>query len=165
MNVIGLDVSLNSTGIALLEDGKFKIAGTIKPGVAVGAARLVRMWDQIDEWWTANGIDVDLFAIEGYSYASRTSQAHSTGELGGVIRYELQRRGEPYIVIPPATWRKEVLGRGNLAKSEVRIEVFKRYGLELVSEDALEAFCVAYAGWLQATGASKPKITRKRKAA
>ena len=58
-------------------------------------------------------------AIEGYSFSSRNSHAHSLGELGGTIRVALYERGIPWMEIPPTTRAKFATGKGNAGKAEV----------------------------------------------
>jgi Holliday junction resolvasome RuvABC endonuclease subunit len=50
---------------------------------------------------------------------SRNSQAHSIGELGGVVRVALYERRIPFIEIPPTCRAKFATGKGNAGKSEV----------------------------------------------
>lgn len=58
-------------------------------------------------------------AIEGYSFSSRNSHAHSLGELGGAIRIALYERGIPWVEIPPTVRAKFATGKGNAGKPEV----------------------------------------------
>jgi crossover junction endodeoxyribonuclease RuvC len=175
MRVLGLDLSLTSTGIAAIEDGKLVRAGYIRAGERREAARLEHIVTGIFsfvreigwEGFTAGYNDYQV-AIEGYAYSRILSQQHSTGELGGVVRLELHRAGIEYHVFGPGVWRKVVLGNGKFDKTQVRLEVFKRFaGLEIASHDALEAFCVAQCLYLTATGQAKPRAVpiRKKKVA
>ena len=67
--------------------------------------------------------------MEGYSFASRHSQAHSIGELGGVIRLLLWESGIPYVLIPPTCRAKFATGKGNASKNEVVSAVSARTGI------------------------------------
>ena len=66
--------------------------------------------------------------------------------------------------IPPGTWRKQLFGRGNLPKDQVRVEAYKRYQLEFESLDVLEAWAVAMALHRQLAGIDKPEPKRRRSA-
>ena len=157
MKVLGLDLSMTSAGWALLHDGQLGRSGTVK--TAPPADRFARINAILAAVKTLVQEDVDLVAIEGYSYQSATS-AVTAGELGGVVRYWLFLRRIPYVELPPGTWRKIAFGKGNLKKDEVRLQASKRYGVEIESIDALEAWAVAMAAWLRHTGQDMPAIQR-----
>lgn len=111
MNTLGLDLSLTSTGVSY--------GGTtdsIRPTTR-GAERLVEIRDRVMN--ICEGQRIQVVGVEGYSYMSRNSQAHSIGELGGVVRVALFERGIPYIEIPPTCRAKFATGKGNAGKSEV----------------------------------------------
>jgi Holliday junction resolvasome RuvABC endonuclease subunit len=67
--------------------------------------------------------------IEGYSFASRNSQAHAIGELGGVVRLCLWNLRIPYIEVPPTCRAKFATGKGNAGKNEVMSAVSARTGI------------------------------------
>jgi Holliday junction resolvasome RuvABC endonuclease subunit len=156
MKVLGLDLSMTSAGWARLEDGQLEMSGTVK--TAPPADRFVRI-NTILSAIKALTQDIDLVAIEGYSYQSATS-AVTAGELGGVVRYWLHLRRISYVELAPGTWRKAAFGKGNLKKDEVRLHASKRYGVEIESIDALEAWAVGMAAWLRHTGQEMPAIRR-----
>jgi Holliday junction resolvasome RuvABC endonuclease subunit len=153
--ILGLDLSMTSAGWALLNDGQLVGSGTVK--TAPPTDRFERINTILARVKTLAG--VDLVAIEGYSYQSATS-AVTAGELGGVVRYWLFLRRVPYVELAPGTWRKVAFGKGNLKKDEVRLQASKRYGVEIESIDALEAWAVGMAAWLKHTGQEMPAIPR-----
>lgn len=111
MKTMGLDLSLTSTGVSI--GGATASIQSKQKGVD----RLMEVRDSVLA--AARDAGVEVVAVEGYSYASRNSQAHSLGELGGVIRVALREEGIPYIVIPPTSRAKFATGKGNAGKSEV----------------------------------------------
>jgi Holliday junction resolvasome RuvABC endonuclease subunit len=121
MNILGVDLSLTSTGISA--NGK---TGTITTS-AKGPERLSIISLAVLDAVIDNSIQ--LVAIEGYSFASRNSQAHSIGELGGVVRTRLWERNIPYVDIPPTCRAKFATGRGNAAKTEVMSSISAKTGL------------------------------------
>lgn len=72
---------------------------------------------------------IKAVAIEGYAFSSRNSQAHSIGELGGVVRTMLYRMDIPYIEIPPTCRAKFSTGKGNASKNEVISFVSAKTGI------------------------------------
>jgi len=121
MNILGLDLSLTSTGYCHNGD-----TGVIRSAQR-GVARLIEISEAIIDIVHANCIDV--VAIEGYSFASRSGQAFSIGELGGVVRVALQRDERLFIEIPPTCRAKFATGKGNASKNEVVSAVSARTGI------------------------------------
>ena len=70
-----------------------------------------------------------VFIIEGYSFASRNSQSHAAGELGGLVRWTLWKHGVGYVDVPPTSRAKFATGKGNAGKSEVVSSVSARTGI------------------------------------
>lgn len=119
-DVIGLDLSLTSTGAAFGDT-----TASFQPKTK-GMERLrdVSGWvlDITDRYTSP------LVVVEGYSYSSRNSHAHALGELGGVVRYELWKRHVAYVDVPPTCRAKFATGKGNAGKSEVVSAISARTG-------------------------------------
>jgi crossover junction endodeoxyribonuclease RuvC len=111
MKTMGLDLSLTSTGTSI--DGITSIILT----PTKGAERLFIISKKLQE--VVKGNKIEAVIIEGYSFASRNSQAHSIGELGGVVRMMLWENKIPYVEVPPTSRAKFATGRGNASKHEV----------------------------------------------
>ena len=120
--ILGLDLSLTSTGFSV--NGK---TGTLT-SKAKGAERLNDIAIQITD--LIESLDTTpVVVLEGYSFASRNSQAHAIGELGGVVRVTLFRLGIPYVEVPPTCRAKFASGRGNASKNEVISAISARTGI------------------------------------
>jgi len=109
--ILGLDLSLTSTGYC--HNGE---ASYISVNVS-GAERLRGISSEIGNIVVSN--QIQAVAIEGYAFAARHSQAHSIGELGGVVRVALLSMDIPYVIVPPTCRAKFATGKGNAGKSEV----------------------------------------------
>ena len=120
-NLMGLDLSLTSTGFSV--NGQ---TGTISTSLK-GMERLDFISTNVIS--IAKERDVWAVMVEGYSFASRNSQAHSIGELGGIVRFRLWKLGIPYVEIPPTSRAKFATGRGNAAKTEVMSAISARTGI------------------------------------
>jgi crossover junction endodeoxyribonuclease RuvC len=83
-----------------------------------------------------------LVAIEGYAMGSRT-RPQMAGELGGHLRLLLWQAGIPYIIVPPTSLKKYVLGKGNAAKELMLKEVFRKWGYDTTSNDRADAYALA----------------------
>ena len=121
MKLMGLDLSLTSTGISM--DG---VTGVIR-SKARGAERLSDITRTILHECLENEIICVL--IEGYSFASRSGQAFSIGELGGCIRMTLFECNIPVVEIPPTCRAKFATGRGNASKGEVISAISAKTGI------------------------------------
>lgn len=121
MNLLALDLSLVSTGFCC--ENKMGIIATPEKG----AKRLDLISSVVAN--TVKEEEIDVVIIEGYSFASRSGQAFSIGELGGVVRVVLYKMGIPFIEIPPTCRAKFATGRGNASKNEVVSSVSAKTGI------------------------------------
>lgn len=118
---VGLDLSLTSTGYSC-NDVQIAVRSKYK-----GPQRLYDIWTQV--WALMTEVNNPVAIIEGYSFASRNSQAHSIGELGGVIRMNLWLNEIHYVDVPPTVRAKFATGKGNAGKGEVMSSVSARTGI------------------------------------
>jgi crossover junction endodeoxyribonuclease RuvC len=121
VRILGLDLSLTGTGYVC---PACTAIGTLKPK-SKEMARLEFIRQEV----VGHAELCDVVVLEGYAYGTQrgASQAHSTGELGGLIRWSLWRNHIPYAVIPPASLKKFVTNKGNASKDEVIIAVSRRW--------------------------------------
>lgn len=145
MIIFGIDQSLTATGVAILDATGAKIMHTetisVKDrGIPRLAAIRQRVLGLALDW------SPEAVAIEGYSFGSRQSHAHSLGELGGVLKLAFADLGGPDIYqIPPTTLKKFATGKGNAPKGAVMLAVFKRFGIEAANDNEADAIALAYA--------------------
>jgi Holliday junction resolvasome RuvABC endonuclease subunit len=151
--VVGIDPSLTATGLAWA-DGT---TSTVKylPGIT-GDQRLMVIADAVEEVTTIPmiGHAVDLAILE--DLPTHAHGAGITGMVQGVVRHQLQRDDVPYITVPAATLKKYATGKGNATKPDMRMELYKRTGLDLKDDNQVDAW------WLRALGyelLGKPIIT------
>lgn len=138
---IGIDASLTSTGIALLEGDllhtwllKTKLRGSER--LAYYDEEFVRLLSEYRP---------DAVCLEGYAYG-RHNKAHDIGELGGIIRLNLWRAGVPHYVVAPPTLKKFVTGSGAGGKQGISLHLFKRWGISVEQEDEADATGLALMG-------------------
>lgn len=141
--VIGLDLSLTSTGFAAVTSIG-RNAETIKRPQYKGTERLRSIRDAITE--RVKGTAPTLVVLEGYSFGSRSSHAHGLGELGGVVRVELDAIGARWVDLPPSTLKRYATGRGNADKGLMLTEAVRRLGYAGSSNDEADALWLACAG-------------------
>ena len=119
-DVIGLDLSLTSTGVA---HGDTTVSFQPK---TKGMQRLEDLTLEI--LGVVLSYPDPFVVVEGYSFSSRNSHAHALGELGGVARHALWVRRIAYVDVPPTCRAKFATGKGNAGKAEVVSSVSARTG-------------------------------------
>jgi Holliday junction resolvasome RuvABC endonuclease subunit len=133
VNVIGIDPSLEGTGLAWSDTG----VGTCRGNAD---ERLVAIHSDVQEM--AKGFH--LAVVE--DLPTHGHGAGKTGMAQGVVRLALLQLGVPYALITPATLKKFATGKGNATKPDMRVELLKRTGMDLRDDDQVDAW------WLRAMG-------------
>lgn len=137
MRLIGLDLSLNSTGVAILTDGE-RFTGRIRPG-GDGPERLRRILTTLAGFCTERP---DLAIIEDYPSQVRW-QTHQMGEVHGVVKLWLYEQRIPFVRVNQTYLKGAMTGRGNAKKDEVFAEVIRRLGYQGSSNDEADALGLA----------------------
>lgn len=148
IRVIGLDLSLTSTGVAIAETSGSLITGRWTNNLR-GTPRLRFLRDKLDTLLKGNEGAPCVIVLEGYSFASRASHAHSIGEWGGIARLLIHDHGLPFAEVPPTSLKKFMTGSGTAKKPEMVMRLLKDYGLEVPQEDEADAAALALVGcWI-----------------
>lgn len=159
--IVGLDLSLTSTGIARVQPGDPAVIETlrVRPGKRTGCARLnVILHEVLDAC-----MDADLVVLEGPAY-NQVNAAHTMGGLWWLCRYHLWVLGRQVVVVEPGHLKKYATGRGNAGKDEVLAAIIRRYpATELAGNDEADALCLAAmaADQLGSPLAGVPKLNRE----
>jgi Holliday junction resolvasome RuvABC endonuclease subunit len=140
MRVLGLDLSLTSTGVAL-PDGSTRTITTeaveeLEVRLDVIVAGIVG---------ALNGLVPDLVVVEDLPRNARG--AGSTGPVHGAVRYWFYERGVPIARPSAATIKKYATGVGNCGKTAMALAAQKRADIDF-GDHADE--CDAW--WLRAAG-------------
>lgn len=117
--LMGLDLSLTSTGVSV--NGE---TFSIKPKTR-GIERLVEISDRLIN--LAESAQPIAVIIEGYSFGSKFSRAHSLGELGGVVKVALHKSGFSIVEVPPKCRAKFATGNGNANKDQVMAALKEKF--------------------------------------
>lgn len=141
MNVIGFDLSLAATGLAL-PDGTCR---TYRPktGPDEPARRLHELVERISA--RIHAVHADLAVIEAYFVNPKFVTASlRLAELGGPIRVLLFERNIPYIEISPAALKMFATGNGNATKEQMVIAA-RNYGATVANDNEADAFLLRLA--------------------
>jgi crossover junction endodeoxyribonuclease RuvC len=146
-NIGGLDLSLSSTGIVIVDsDGDMLYSASLKTKKLKGMQRLKFIKDHVLKVFTE--FNVKQSCIESYAFGVRQSRSKfNLGELGGVIRLALYENGIEYVDIAPPTLKKYVTGFGNADKIMMVEAVLKRWSIDFGSDnDKADALGLAKLG-------------------
>jgi Holliday junction resolvasome RuvABC endonuclease subunit len=146
MKIIGLDLSLKSTGVS---DG-LNLTDVIRTHDSLRShERIAYLWSHIADWT----FGADLVMVEGPAFGSAANQG---GEELSWLRGEATRRlwvaGTPYVVVPPSNLKMFATGKGNASKDEVTRAAEMFIGKPLVGPVKYSKHDMADAYWLAQMG-------------
>lgn len=139
-HVLGLDLSLTSTGICRPDGATL----TVKTWERDGDRRLGVIEDavltaaRVDDGW------VDLAVLEDIPKTSFA--AKPLGMVHGVVRNALNKAGIPYAIVTAATLKAYATGGGSGTKVPMAMAAYKRAGLEFANDDECDAWWLRTAG-------------------
>ena len=117
-----LDFSFQNCDFYYLIDKKTKIIeeGNIHGEYYSKDSENVKRFDHISNWAITilKNQKVNQVYLEGYSMGSRGRVFH-IAENTGVLKQKIYKAGITFEVVPPSTWKKEVVGKGNADKQYV----------------------------------------------
>ena len=117
-----LDFTFQNCDFYYLIDKKTKIIeeGNIHGEYYSKDSENVKRFDHISDWAIniLKNQKVNHVYLEGYSMGSRGRVFH-IAENTGVLKQKIYKAGITFEVIPPSTWKKEVVGKGNADKQHV----------------------------------------------
>jgi len=90
-----------------------------------------------------NKYRIKYIAIEGYAYSARGSATINIGELGGIIRCLLYKKGYMFYIFPPTQVKLFATGKGNCHKDLILLNIFKNFNEEFKNSDEADSFVVA----------------------
>lgn len=108
----------------------------------MGVSRISEIFDDFDEYLNATQSRLNGAAIEGYAYSAKGA-VFNLGELGGVLRLALYKRGIPTIEVPPTYLKKFMTGKGTSPKNLMLKEAYKTYGVDIDDDNECDAFALA----------------------
>ncbi|GJF06710.1 hypothetical protein [Pseudonocardia sp. D17] len=149
MNVLGIDTSLTSTGMAWIgPDGvpQPHTSATKSDGKAGTSRKLARLRHQVGAVMEV-AARADLVLIEGLSFGSRGSATRDLAGLWWLIVDELSALDVPVAVVVPAVLKKWATGKGNADKFAVGQAIGRRWpAVDLANSDEADALVLASMG-------------------
>jgi crossover junction endodeoxyribonuclease RuvC len=155
VNILGLDLSLTATGVAVVTtndtDHRYRTEVIKRPAAQ-------RDWTERRRIrWMANEIAThatahhprghwDLAVVEGLAFSRTTGHATTRAGLWWLVTEELDLDGIPLAVMSPTCRAKYATGRGNAGKDAVMLAVARRFPDFHGGEDEADALVLAAAG-------------------
>lgn len=161
--VLGLDLSLTSTGLALVEDGELTAWHCIKSGgkktatIEQTSERIDKIVSEVYETahaWTGLGDfpeAVDLAVIEAPSFGSKNGSAHERGGLWWGVASMLRICDAPMLKLAPTSRAKFITGSGRADKHDVLKLARQRWHMDIPNHDVADAAGLAQWGYDQLT--------------
>lgn len=165
MNILGIDLSIRATGLAMLcfGDTRDSLDRIQLPGRKYvcqenqgfryhGALAVRTAKEQLAAWedillpiltWAMHAHQV---IIEEYSHGSVSSSMDIVHELGGIVKYSLRKIGQVPIEISPKSVKKFVTGNGN-ADKDMMLACVQKAGLPILDHNMADAFGLAQLGY------------------
>ena len=146
---LGIDQSYTGFGMtAIAPDGSFTTAvlSTESKDYDHNIDRLVEIRRFIFDFINGNIPPKTFFlkevAMEGYAYSS--TMGHKSGELGGMVKMVLLDLGLYPILVPPATLKKYVTGKGTgVQKNQILLHTYKKWDVEFSDDNAADSYGLA----------------------
>ncbi len=138
--VLGLDLSLTSTGIARIENGSIDV-GVLKsanqgPAVTDQRTRLCGITKAIWNFMGTTTHAPDMVVIEGPSYGSKGAGTWDRAGLWWLVIDGLVSNGIPVAIAPPSCRARYATGKGNADKDLVLAETVRRFDRVLRNDEA-----------------------------
>lgn len=113
----------------------------IKTGTK-GVQRLAIIADEFGKLLDQYQGQIEGVAIEGYAFGAKGA-VFNLGELGGVLRLEVYKRGLPLIEVPPTTLKKHITGKGTSAKQVMIKDLYKNFDIDTNDDNDADAISLA----------------------
>lgn len=144
--VVGIDLSLTSTGLADSQGRSHRIQTKAIHGVPETVERLDLIANTVMGFAMAVD-DLSLAVVEGPSYSSTGGQQHTRGGLWWIAATRLVEVAAPILVVTPGQLKMYATGNGGAGKDAVLAAAIKRYPAhDITGNDVADAVVLAAIG-------------------
>lgn len=146
MNYLGLDCSSKAVHGVIINEAeeilnKLKFHSTPKDPFD---SRLYQIFDNFSVYLNRKlEYNIDSSAIEAAIYIQN---ARTTMEISGVVsvaKYMLHTKGIECIPVDNRSWKKQILGKGNAGKPDIKKYAVDKWGDIFPEQDYADAACIA----------------------
>lgn len=160
MIVMGMDPSLTSFGVAYRDVGGRLCANRIStPGNKRGSERLDYLETTVAYY--LDKYKPEVVAYEDYAYGKgprNSNNLFGIGELGGVIKLLLYRRGVAILTVPPTSLKLFATGSGRAEKSDVAAFIQETEGVTFATSDQSDAAALLKLGEMATHTTMRPRL-------
>lgn len=144
MKIVGLDLSLARTGVALHNGDDIEFNSIETSAKAILQARIFTVMQALNPIFA---VATHVF-IENHSFGSFGAGVRQLAELAGVVKFQLWRTDIPFSLVAPMTLKKWATGTGKkMDKSVVLHKLALKTGVEPRNDDEADAVALADFGW------------------
>jgi len=141
MHFVGVDQSLNHTGLCILhDDGSLMALELIEPRKRSGCQRLAYIRETLKDYLGACSATVGV--LEGYSFQS-VNRKFDLGEVGAVVKLALYDASDEVYIAAPKQLKKFVCGRGSATKQDLMHAIHARWDLDIRNDNLADAYGLA----------------------
>lgn len=140
--VFGIDPSLRATGIAF-PDGELRTLTT--PSCSTLDDKIERHRHIVGRVAALVRIGA-LVVIEGPAPSFNNASTHELAGLWWGLVVRLAEQGNSVAVVGPSQLKKFATGKGNAPKPDLRMALYQRAGLDVQSDDQVDAYWLRQAG-------------------
>lgn len=139
---VGIDPSINATGIIVLDEGANIIEQKLfSVKNEMFEESLIKYEKEIG--FIPNIINLQAVYLEGPAYQATGQAILQMGALHFMTRLFLFKKGKNYKIIAPGTLKKFVTGTGRSKKDLMLLKVYKKWGVEFDDHNLCDAYGLA----------------------
>ena len=138
---VGIDPSLSSTGLVILDESAKVIKQiSIKAGKEDDPLRFMTLTAKVRKQLNP---ETDKVIIEGFSFGSKGAGVSKMYGIGWTLRIMLEQDGFSWTEATPSAVKKFGSNRGNAKKEDLILPVYKKWGFESTVNDITDAYIMA----------------------
>ena len=139
---VGVDPSINATGIIVLDEGANIIEQKLfSVKDEMFEKSLLKYEKEIG--FIPNILNLQAVYLEGPAYQATGRVILQMGALHYMTRLFLHKKGKNYKIIAPGTLKKFVTGTGRAKKDLMLLKVYKKWGVEFDDHNLSDAYGLA----------------------
>ena len=146
-NVVGLDLSLTSTGMVKVRVGDKKYKHWCFKTAA--EQQIYDRYRQVAMHIAMHLEPFDLVLVEDYAFGVKVNRSRiiQLAELGGVVKMAVRHKvGVWPVPVSSATLRKFATGTGKGSKDDIKLQTYKKDRVEFPTTDETDAWVIAQIG-------------------
>jgi crossover junction endodeoxyribonuclease RuvC len=137
---LGLDLSLTESGLVIIDKDYKIITATTLSVPQKGIERLSHLETLFLE--ALGELPIDLCCIESPAFKAE-GHLFNIGELNGILKLNLYKKGIQFIMAAPTQLKKYVTGTGKGNKSAIILDVYKNFKEEIRNDNIADAYVLS----------------------